>query len=57
MITIKKKAEVKKQYIFSLQFGKAVKVVEKYWDIGSSLVYMTYCIIGHQWMRSCKDLL
>ena len=50
MITVKGEAEAKKLCASSLRFGKAVKVVERYWDAGSFLVYMTCYGIEHQRM-------
>lgn len=48
MIIIKRKTEAKKLCILDLQFGRAVKIVEKYWDAGPGLVCMTCCGIGHE---------
>ncbi len=53
MITVKGEAEAKKLCASGLQFGGAVKVVERYWDVGPGLVCMTCCGIGHQRMEIC----
>ena len=54
MITVKREAETKKLYALGLQFGKAVKVVEMYWDTRQVLVYPTCCDIKHQRRGSYK---
>lgn len=55
VITVKKEAEAKKLYASGLRFGSVIKVVEKYWDIESGLVYMICYSIRHQQIESCGD--
>ena len=30
-------------------------MIERYWDAGPGLIYMTCCGIEHQWMGSCRS--
>lgn len=55
VITVSGKTEAKKLYTSGLQFGGVVKVVEKNEKSRPSLVYMTFCGIGHEQMGKCGD--
>lgn len=55
VITVKGEAKAKKLCALGLRFRGLVKVVEKYWEAGLSLVCMTCCWIGHERMRDCGD--
>lgn len=54
---IKKELKAKKLCASSFQFEKAIKVVEKYCDARPRSVYITYCGIRYQQMRSCRGRL
>lgn len=47
--------EAKKLCISGLHFGNMIKIVEKFWEAGPSLVYMTCYMIGHEKMRRCGN--
>ena len=47
MIKVGNKANVSKLYIKGLKFRDAFKVLEKYWEVILSLIYMTYSGIEH----------
>ena len=39
----------------SLQFGGAVKKIEKFWDAKPRSVCMRYCRISHEYLGSCEN--
>lgn len=55
VIIVKNNTETKKLYALGLQFGEAIKVVEKYQKVGPDLVYIICCHIRHQRMKNCED--
>lgn len=55
LITIGNKAKASKLYIKKLRFEKALKVIEKYWEAGPSLVYMIYSGIGNDWLEGYSE--
>ena len=47
--------KAKKLYALGLHFEGLIRVVEKYWEARPSLVYMTCCGIGHEWMGGYEN--
>lgn len=55
VITVGNEAETLNLCAKRLRFGRAPKVVEKYWKAGLSSVYMTCLGIGHDQCGECKE--
>lgn len=55
VITVSGKSEAKMLCASGLRFGGVVKIVEKYWESGPSLVCMTCCGIGHKRIGKCES--
>ena len=55
VLTIKGDAKAKKLCESGLQFGGVVRVVERYWEVGPSSVYMICYDISHYQIESCGD--
>ena len=51
IITVGNKADTFKLCAKELRFEGALKVVEKYWEVGPSSIYITYSSIRHDQLR------
>lgn len=53
VITVKTREEVTELCSKGLRFGGAVKVIEKYWEAGTGLVFMSCTGIDHDYQGKC----
>lgn len=54
-LLVKRESKAKHIYASRLQFRGVVKAVEKYWEVGPSLVCMTCCSISHDRIKNCRN--
>lgn len=55
VITVSRKSEAKELTASHLWFGKAIKKVEKNWNIDPKLVYLMCCEIRYKYQNKYRD--
>lgn len=55
VIILRNSIKVSKLCSKELRFQKALKVVERYWEAGPGLIYISYVSIGHDCLGECRN--
>ena len=55
VIIVRNNAEVSKLCSKELRFVGALEIIEKYWEVGPSLVCMSFAGVGHNCWGECED--